>query len=89
MAEDNVIYIGKKSFMNYVTSVLMQFNKGQKEVHIKARGKHISRAVDVAEMIRNKFITEEKLKEVKIGSEEFEEEGKKKRVSIIELTLEK
>ena len=76
--------------MNYVTSVLMQFNKGTGEVIIKARGKHIARAVDVEEMVRNKFLKEVKLKDVKVSSEEFEDKtGKKRMVSAIEIILTK
>ncbi len=90
MAEDNTIYVGNKTFMNYVTSVLMQFNKGANEVRIKARGKHIARAVDIAEMVKNKFIKDAKVKEINISSEEFESsDGKKRRVSVIELVLAK
>jgi len=88
--EANVVFIGKKPFMNYVTGVVMQFNSGAKEVKIKARGKYISRAVDVAEVVKNRFIQDAKLKEVKIDSEEFEgREGRKVRVSTIEITIAK
>ena len=92
-SNDNVIFIGDKPFMNYVTGVVMQINnKENKEVIIKARGKFISRAVDVAEVARKKFLveTKTKIKEIKIDSEEFEnKEGKKINVSIIEITLKK
>lgn len=84
------IFIGKKPFMNYVTGVVMQFNTGAKKVNVKARGKYISRAVDVVEVVRNRFIQDAKLEEVRIGSEEFEaEEGRKVRVSTIEIVLAK
>ncbi len=90
---DNVIFIGEKPFMNYITSVVTQFKtKNQKEVIIRARGKFISRAVDVAEFSAKRFLKEEniKIKEVKINSEEFEnKEGKKVNVSTIDIVLEK
>ena len=90
MAEDSVVFIGKKPFMNYVTGVVMQFNSGIKNVTIKARGKYISRAVDVAEVVRNRFVQDLKLHGIKIASEEFEgEDGKKIRISSIEITLAK
>ena len=89
--EDNVIFIGSKPFMNYVTGVVMQFNtQGASEVVVKARGKFISKAVDVAEVARRKWLVEQKVetKDVKIGSEEFEnKEGKQINVSIIEILL--
>ncbi len=55
MAEDNVVFVGKKGTMAYVLAVVTQMNQGATEVIIKARGKAISRAVDVAEIVRHKF----------------------------------
>lgn len=88
IGDDNVVYIGTKPFMNYVTSVVMQFTtKNRNEVAIKARGKFISRAVDVAEVVRKRFLKDQ---DIKIDSEEFEnKEGKKVNVSTIEITLSK
>ncbi|MEK6875188.1 MAG: DNA-binding protein Alba [Nanoarchaeota archaeon] len=90
---ENVVFIGTKPFMNYVTSVMMQFTtKGQKEVIIKARGRFIARAVDVAEVSKKRFLQEHNIsvKNIKIDSEEFEnKEGRKVNVSIIEITLAK
>lgn len=89
--DSNVVYIGTKPFMNYVTSVVMQFTTKKKdEVTIKARGKFISRAVDVAEVVKKRFLQEQNLvvKDIKIDSEEFEnKEGRKVNVSSIEITL--
>lgn len=88
--ENSVVFIGKKPFMNYVTSVVMQFNSGAKAVTVKARGKYISRAVDVAEIVRNRFLNGLKIEDIKINSEEFSgEDGKKVRISTIEITLAK
>ena len=89
MPEVNEVFVGKKPFMNYVTAVVLQFNSGAKKVVIKARGKYISRAVDVAEVVRNRFAKDVKVEDVKIGSEEFEVEDKKARTSTIEITLSK
>lgn len=89
---DNIIFIGTKPFMNYVTGVVMQFtNKNATEVVIKARGKFISRAVDVAEISTKRFLEgQSRLKTIKIDSEGFKnKEGKDVRVSTIEIILEK
>ena len=88
---DNTIFIGNKPFMNYATAVTMQFNKGTKKVLVKARGKFISKGVDVAEVARRKFLSDKNIKveNVSIGSEEFEnKEGKLVNVSVIEIVLE-
>ena len=90
-ADDNVVFIGIKPFMNYVTSVVMQFTtKNRNEVIIKARGKFINRAVDIAEVVRKRFLRDQniKVKDIKIDSEEFKnKEGRDVNVSTIEITL--
>jgi DNA-binding protein len=88
--EDNSIFVGEKPFMNYVTGVVIQFTtQGATEVIVKARGKFISRAVDVVEVVRNRFLTNQiKIKDIQIASEEFRnKEGKDVRVSTIEIVL--
>ncbi len=89
---DNNVFIGGKPFMNYVTAVVMQFTtKSAGEVIVKARGKFISRAVDVAEVSAKRFLEESiEVRGIKINSEEFEnKEGKQVRVSTIEITVTK
>jgi DNA-binding protein len=76
--------------MAYVLGVITQFSDGQKEVLIKARGKAISRAVDVAEIVRRRFISDAEVKSIQIGTEEKELEDKSKiNVSTITITLSK
>ncbi len=92
MGDDSTIFIGNKSFMNYVTGVVLQFTtKGAKEVSVKARGKFISRAVDVSEVAVKRFLVDQiQVKEIKIDSEDFKnKEGKQVRVSTIDVVLEK
>jgi DNA-binding protein len=89
---DNNIFIGNKPFMNYVTGVVMQFTtKGATEVIVKARGKFISRAVDVSEVAVKRFLKDEiEIGNISIDSEEFQnKEGKEVRVSTIEILLKK
>lgn len=91
--KDNIIFVGVKPFMNYVTGVVIQFqNKGQDKVIISARGKFISKAVDIVEIARRTFLKDENIKveDIKISSEQFEnKEGKRIFVSTIEITLAK
>ena len=89
--KDNIIFVGIKPFMNYVTGVVMQFqNKGQDEVIVSARGKFTSKAIDVVEVARRTFLKDENIsvKSIKISSEQFEnKEGKRIFVSAIEIVL--
>jgi DNA-binding protein len=58
MSEEAIIYIGSKPPMRYVTAMITAYNQqGVDSITIKARGRAISRAVDVAEITRNRFIT--------------------------------
>ena len=87
---DNLIFIGTKPLMNYVTAVVMQFTiKKADSIAVKARGKFISRAVDVAEVATRRFLEgQAEIKKITTNSEEFTTtEGKQVRVSSIEITL--
>jgi len=89
-SEENIIYVGNKPPMSYVLAVVTQFNSGSTEVVIKARGRAISRAVDAAEITRNRFVTDAKIKDIRIGTEAItNEEGRTSNVSSIEISLTK
>ena len=90
MTEANAVLIGKKPIMNYVLACITFFHGGAKEVSIKARGRSISRAIDVAEVVRHRFLPDVKIKSIGIGTDQFEseEEGASAtNVSTIEITL--
>jgi len=90
MTKEYVVYVGNKPVMNYVLATLTQFNEGAEEVAIKARGRAISRAVDVAEIVRNRFLPNVTVKSIKIDTEELDsEQGRKVNVSTIEIILAK
>ena len=87
--DENVIYVGSKPPMSYVLAVVTQFNTtGSDEVILKARGRAISRAVDAAEITRNRFVTDATVKEIKISTEALtNEDGRTSNVSSIEICL--
>ncbi len=87
--DDNVIYVGRKPPMSYVLAVITQFNdNGSVGVILKARGRAISTAVDTAEIVRNRFMKNVELQEIKIGTESVtNEEGRNSNVSSIEIDL--
>jgi DNA-binding protein len=76
--------------MNYVLAVVAGFNvSGAEEVTLKARGSVISRAVDVAEVARRRFLEGLEVGKIEIGSEDIkiEEENRTRTVSTMEITL--
>ena len=87
--DENTIFVGSKPPMSYVLAVVTQFNtSGSDEVMLKARGRAISRAVDAAEIVRNRFVTDATVKEIIIGTESLtNEEGRTSNVSSIEICL--
>ncbi len=89
--DPNTIFIGKKPPMNYVLAVMTNFNMSDtKEVTLKARGRAITTAVDVAEIVRNKFKKDLKVSKVNIGTDTVQqEEGGTRNISTIEITLNK
>lgn len=90
--EQNVVYIGNKPPMNYVMAVITAFNlRGTNDVVLKARGRAISTAVDVAEIPRNRFLKDAKVHSIAIGTEEItpREGGNPRNVSTMEIDLHK
>ncbi len=86
-ADDNVVFVGKKPTMSYVLAAVTQFSDGMDEIHIKARGKSISRAVDVAEVLRKRFIQGAKT-DISIDTQEIADENRNTvKVSTIDIML--
>lgn len=87
---DNTVFIGKKNAMSYVLAVVSQFNQGSKEVKVKARGNSISRAVDVSQIVKNKFLPDLKIGLANVSTEDMtSEDGRHSRVSSLTLLLSK
>ncbi len=89
-SEKNTVFIGSKPFMNYVTAVVMQFTtQNAEKVMVKSRGKFISKAVDVSEVVKRRFMAgQTKIDNIEIGSESFKNtEGRDVSVSTIEITI--
>jgi DNA-binding protein len=91
LTEDNTVYVGGKPVMNYVLAVITQFNRNKSdEVVVKARGRAISRAVDVSEIVRNRFLPTVNIESIVISTEEVpRDDGSKAAVSSLEITLKK
>lgn len=88
MSEENVVYIGSKPVMNYCLAVLSSLQGSSDTVALKARGRAISTAVDVAEVTKNRFMQDLTVESIEIGTEELESmEGQKRNVSTISIVL--
>ena len=90
MAKDpNIVYIGRKPVMSYVLAVITSFNSSvTKEVTLKARGRSMTTSVDVAEVVKRRFMKDLKASKITIGTEELQqEEGGTRNVSTMEIKL--
>ena len=88
MADENTIFVGSKETMSYVMALLTQFNSGNEEAMIKARGRAISKAVDVAEITKNRFMEDAEITEIITDTEELDnEDGGTTNVSSIEIKM--
>lgn len=87
------IFIGRKPAMSYVLATITSLSTSNaKKITLKARGRSITTAVDVAEIIRNRFMKGLTVSKIDIGTEEMpprEGETKGRMVSTMEITLTK
>lgn len=88
MAEnrDDVIKVGKKPLLNYATVVMSRLNEGGK-AEIRARGRTISAAVDISQMVINKFVKTAKVDKINIGTETLTSERGNQLVSYISISM--
>jgi len=88
-----IVFIGSKTPMDYVLAVMTRLSgSDSKEVVLKARGRAIATAVDVAEITRSRFMKDLKVNRIAIGTEEMparEGENRARMVSTMEITLTK
>jgi len=87
--DPNIVYIGRKPVMSYVLAVITSYNQSEtKIVTLKARGRSMTTAVDVAEIVRRRFMKDLKTNKITIGTEELQqEEGGTRNVSTMEIML--
>lgn len=87
---DNIVFVGRKPVMNYVTACITFFNSGEKHVIVKARGRAICKAVDTVELLRRAFVKDLEIKSIVISTEELDRiEGGQSNISSIEIIVTK
>ena len=83
----NEVFVGRRPTINYVMATMMILNKG-KEVTVKARGRAISHAVEVCEVLKNRFLKGTEYKEIEISTDQLEgEDGRSSNISTIKIVL--
>ncbi|MCS7127028.1 MAG: DNA-binding protein Alba [Thaumarchaeota archaeon] len=86
-SSDVTVLVGKKPAMSYVLACLIALQQGQ-SITLKARGRAISRAVDVVQILRNRFLRDLKVHQINLGTETLRgQDGRDVNVSTIEIKI--
>ena len=88
MSDPNLVRIGQKPIMNYVTACVTLFNSGDGDVMVRARGQAIEKAIDTVQMLRRGFLKNVIVKKINVGLEDVTRfDGTRGNISIIEIIL--
>ena len=84
----NLVIMGSKPIMNYVVACLTLFNEGTETVRIRARGKHINKAVDTVGLLRRVFLPNLRVVKAETGTDILTRtDGNQAQVSIMEIII--
>lgn len=85
-----MVIVGRKRVMRYVTACVTLFNRGEREILLRARGRSIKRCVDTVMLLRRSFYSNLKIREINIGSDTLSFDSERKRyVSFMEILIER
>jgi DNA-binding protein len=84
----DLVIMGIKPVMNYVVACLTLFNDGNETVRVRARGKHINKAVDTVQLLKRVFLRDLKVRKTTIGTDLLiRDDGNEAKVSTIEIVI--
>ncbi len=84
----DLVIMGVKPIMNYVVACMTLFNDGNETVRIRARGKHINKAVDTVQLFRRVFLRDLIVRKIMIGTDLLiRDDGNEAKVSTIEIII--
>ena len=88
----NTIFVGQKPTKVYAFSVLEQHNRNVSPIFLKARGRSMQKAIDVSQLVINKYIKDLKVTNVELGTEERDMEMRDtkeiRKINISTITIE-
>ncbi|HDD40302.1 MAG: RNA-binding protein [Thaumarchaeota archaeon] len=84
----SLVIVGKKDAMRYVTACITLFNRGEREVTLRARGRNIENCIRTIMLLRKSFYSNLRIKEITIGSDRvLREDGRPRYVSFLEAVI--
>lgn len=90
MAETTkTVIVGQsKPLLNYVTACITMFNGGAERVVLRSRGEAINIAVDVAQLLKNKFFSQVQISKIQIDGENvISKDGRQLNLPVLEIEL--
>ena len=84
----SLVIVGKKDAMRYVTACITLFNRGEREVTLRARGRNIENCIRTIMLLRKSFYSNLRIKEITIGSDRvLREDGRPRYVSFLQAVI--
>ena len=90
MDDNDFVLVGNKDFISYIRSIeLLMKRRNKKKITLKARGKNMGKAIDLAESSKNKFLADLNIsiENIKTATEKYEKDGEERFVSCISIDL--
>lgn len=87
--EKKTVIVGKsKPLLNYVTACITMFNSGAEQVVLRARGEAINMAVEVAQVLKKRFMSDVEICNIQIDGENvIARDGRQLNLPVLEIEL--
>ncbi len=87
--EKKTVIVGKsKPLLNYVTACITMFNSGAEQVVLRARGEAINMAVEVAQVLKKRFMSNVEICNIQIDGESvISRDGRQLNLPVLEIEL--
>lgn len=84
-----IVIVGQsKPLLNYVTACITMFNGGAEHVVLRSRGDAINMAVDVAQLLKKRFVSHAEISNIQIDSENvISKDGRQLSLPVLEIEL--
>jgi len=86
--ERAMVIVGRKKAIRYVTACITLFNRGEKEIVLRARGRNIENCIRTVMLLKKGFYSELKIRDIVIGSDIVKGRGRRY-VSYMEIVIER
>ena len=87
--ERKTVIVGQsKPLLNFVTACITMFNGGARQVVLRARGEAINMSVEVAQVLRKRFMSDVRISNITIDGENVtSRDGRQLNLPVIEIEL--